>query len=72
MIMEKFKKRKFQREWSGSDDNEVLNTGENEGNSQNSVMRDKKRRKLEDGLEMQIDEVVDPDTRNYENCKGDS
>jgi hypothetical protein len=71
-IMEKSEKRKFKKEWSGSDASEVVDTDENEGNSQKSVMRDKKRRKLEDGLEMQIGEVVDPDTRTSENCKGDS
>jgi hypothetical protein len=72
MRMEKSKKRKFRKEWSGSDDNEVVNTGENEGNAEKSIIRDKKRRKLEDGLDIEIDEVVDPDTRTSENCMGDS
>ncbi|GFG39285.1 hypothetical protein Cfor_02210, partial [Coptotermes formosanus] len=72
MRTEKSKKRKFRKEWSGSDDNEVVNTGENEGNAEKSIIRDKKRRKLEDGLDIEIDEVVDPDTRTSENCMGDS
>ena len=79
MTMDKSKKRKIKKEWSNSDDNEEVNTDENEGNSQKSMMRGKKRRKLEDGLEMEIDEVVDPDimntitdTRNSKSCEGDS
>jgi hypothetical protein len=43
MITEKSKKRKFKKEWSGSNNNEVVNTGENVGNSQKSEMRDKER-----------------------------
>jgi hypothetical protein len=79
MRMDKSKKRKFKKERSDSDDSEVVNTGENEGNTHESMMRGKKRRKLEEGLEMDIDEVVDPDitntvtdTRTSKNCKGDS
>jgi len=79
MRMDKSKKRKFEKECSDSDDSEVVNTGENEGNTHESVMRGKKRRKQEDGLEMEIDEVVDPDitnivtdTRTSKNFKGDS
>ena len=79
MRMDKSKKRKFKKEWSDSDDSEVVNTGENEGNTHESVMRGKKRRRLEDGLEMEIDEVVDPDitdtvtdTGTSKNCQGDS
>ena len=79
MRMDKSKKRKFKKELSDSDDSEVVNTGENEGNTHESTMRGKKRRKLEDDLEMEIDEVVDPDITNTltdtgtsKNCKGDS
>ena len=79
MRMDKSKKRKFKKDCSDSDDSEVVNTGENEGNTLESVMRGKKRRKVEDGLEMEVDEVVDPDitntvtdTRTSKNCKGDS
>lgn len=79
MRMDKSKKRKFKKEWSDSDDSEVVNTGENEGNTHESLMRGKKRRRLEDGLEMEIDEVVDPDitdtvtdTGTSKNCQGDS
>jgi hypothetical protein len=79
MRMDRSKKRKFKKERSDSDDSEVVNTGENEGNTDESVIRGKKRRRLEDGLEMEINEVVDPDITNTEtdtgtskNCKGDS
>ena len=78
MGMDKSKKRKFKKEWNDSDDSEVVNTSENEGSAHESMMRAKKRRKLEDLLEMELDEVVDPDitntvtdTRTSKNCKGD-
>ncbi|XP_023703931.1 transcriptional regulator ATRX isoform X3 [Cryptotermes secundus] len=67
------KKRKLVKEGSESDDREV-NTVEDEGNLQKSVI-DKKRRKLEDVLEMEADPKLDitvNDTESSENCKGDN
>jgi hypothetical protein len=79
MRLEKSEKRKFREERSDSDNSEMVNIGENEANLQKPVMTDKKRRKLEDGLGMELDKIVDPDitntaaeTRTSENCKGDS
>jgi hypothetical protein len=76
---ENSRKRKLLKEGSDSDDREVVNSVEDEGNLQKSVVVDKKRRKLEDVLEMEADILVDQelditvnDTEISENCKGDN
>lgn len=76
---ENSKKRKLLKEGSDSDDREVVNSVEDEENLQKSVIVDKKRRKLEDVLEMEADMLVDPKlditvngTESSENCKGDN
>lgn len=75
------KKRKLLEEGNDSDDREVVNSGENERYLQKSVIRDKKRKKLEDELEIgrvnvSSDMFVDSDvsdamnyTTTSENCK---
>jgi hypothetical protein len=79
MRRENSKKRKLLKEGSDSDDREVVSNVGNERNLQKSVIVDKKRRKLEDGLEMGGDRFLDPDvditlnsTETSGNCKRDS
>jgi hypothetical protein len=76
---ENSKKRKLLKERSNSDDREAVSNGGDERNLQKSVIVDKKRRKVEDGLEMEGDRSLDPDvditlnsTDNSGNCKRDS
>jgi hypothetical protein len=79
MRMDTSKKRKFKKELSDSDDREVVDNGENERNTHESVMKGKKRRRLEDGFGMEVDEVLVSgisntvtDTGTSKNFKGDS
>jgi hypothetical protein len=79
MRRENSKKRKLLEEGSDSEDKEVVSNAGDERNSQTSVVVDKKRRKLEDGLEMEGDRFVDPgvditlnSTETSGNCERES
>jgi hypothetical protein len=61
MIRENSKKRKLLKEGIDSDGREVVSNVGDERNLQKSVTVDKKRRKLEDGLEMEGNRSVYPD-----------
>ncbi|XP_021926690.1 transcriptional regulator ATRX-like isoform X1 [Zootermopsis nevadensis] len=64
---ENSRKRKLPEETSDSSDMELVRGAEIEGDSQKSVAGDKKRKKLEDGLEMEVDVSVDTDVKSTVN-----
>jgi hypothetical protein len=78
MSRENSMKRKLQKEGTDSDDRDVVSSAEHENSLQKSVVADKKRRKLEVGLEKETRECAELDadvimsgTDVSDNCKGD-